>query len=58
MTQALLVTRLIFALNVPKTVKAEISACVFYGVQKSENIELLKRFYKCKRKVLREVENE
>lgn len=46
MLTALFVARLIY-INVPKSLRTKVTACVFYNVKKSDNINLENRYRKC-----------
>jgi hypothetical protein len=52
MIKTILITRLIFELNVPPMIKKQISQCVFYGVKLEEKVNLHERYKTCKKRFI------
>lgn len=51
--QLILISRLIFSLNISDVEKQKLTACTAYGVQKSENIDLYEKLEFCKKRILK-----
>jgi len=52
MLAAIIISKLIYKMNIPKQVKEQISTCVFYGVKKKDNVDLYNRLNNCKTKLI------
>ena len=53
MTKLIIITRLIWSLDVTSSAKTKLSSCVFYNVKRSDNVDLVKRYRKCKERMLK-----
>jgi hypothetical protein len=51
--ELVLISRLIFNLNISKDQKTNLQACVSYNIKMSDNVDLAERYLKCKKKILK-----